>query len=137
MNKDFQWMPDQASSLAPQVDHLYYFLVAVTVFFTVLIFVMIVYLGLKYRRKSEVMPPGVHGNLTLEVVWTIVPFVFVIIMFAWSSSLFVRMSKPPESISSPNFSRLARPGFSTGNVQCHSFVPVWAAYAVMPVGSVV
>jgi cytochrome c oxidase subunit II len=97
MNRDFQWMPDQASTLAPQVDHLYYFLVAVTVFFTVLIFVMIVYLGLKYRRKSEVMPALVHGNLKLEVAWTIVPLMFVIVMFVWGASLFVRMSKPPDT----------------------------------------
>ena len=97
MNPDFQWMPDQASTLAPQVDHLYYFLSALTAFFTVLIFLMIVYLGLKYRRKSEVMPKLVHGNLSLEVAWTIIPTVIVIFIFGWSATLFVRMSRPPEA----------------------------------------
>ncbi|CAN5569270.1 cytochrome c oxidase subunit II [soil metagenome] len=95
MNEGFQFMPDQASSVAPQVDHLYYFLIAVTVFFTVLIFVLIVYLGLKYRRKSEAMPPHVHGNMKLEIAWTIVPMILVIVMFVWGASLFVQMSRPP------------------------------------------
>jgi cytochrome c oxidase subunit 2 len=97
MNPDFQWMPDQASTLAPEIDHLYYFLNGITAFFTVLIFVMIVYLGLKYRRKSEAMPPLVHGNFSLEMVWTLIPVVVVMVLFGWSSALFVRMSRPPAS----------------------------------------
>ena len=32
-----QLFPDQASTIAPEVDHLLYYLLAVTVFFTVLI----------------------------------------------------------------------------------------------------
>ena len=39
----FQLFPEQASTLAPEVDHLLYFLLAVTVFFTLLIFGAIFY----------------------------------------------------------------------------------------------
>lgn len=97
MNPDFQWMPDQASTVAPQVDRLYYFLAGVTVFFTALIFLMIVFLGLKYRRKSEAMPPLVHGNLSLELAWTFIPLVIVMVIFGWGATLYVRMSRPPEA----------------------------------------
>ena len=97
MNTDFQIVPDQASTLAPQVDYLYYFLTAVTVFFTALIFLLIVYLGLKYRRKSEAMPAEVHGHMGLELAWTFIPLVFVTIMFGWSATLFVRMSRVPDN----------------------------------------
>jgi cytochrome c oxidase subunit 2 len=49
---NFQFLPDQASTLAPEVDHLLYFLIAVTVFFSVLIFGAIFYFAIRYRRRS-------------------------------------------------------------------------------------
>ena len=49
----FQLFPEQASTLAPEVDHLLYFLLAITVFFTVLIFGAIFYFAIRYRRRSE------------------------------------------------------------------------------------
>ena len=44
--------PDAASNFAPDVDHLYFYLVAVSVFFTVLIFAAIFILAIKYRRRQ-------------------------------------------------------------------------------------
>ena len=46
------FQPDQASSIARSVDHLYYFLTLITLFFTVLIFSIIFYFMIKYRRRS-------------------------------------------------------------------------------------
>src|SRR3954468_13645635 len=91
VNQGFQFMPEQGSNLAPQIDHLYYFLNAVTAFFTLLIFVMIVYLGLKYRRKSEAMPAAVPSNMKLELTWTIVPSLIVMGLFTWGAGLYVHM----------------------------------------------
>ena len=45
MDTQFQFIPDQASTIAPQIDALFYFLTAVTAFFTIGIFVAIVYLS--------------------------------------------------------------------------------------------
>ena len=39
--------------MAPKVDHLLYFLLAVAVFFTLLIFGAIFYFAIRYRRRSE------------------------------------------------------------------------------------
>jgi len=43
--------PEQASTLAPRVDALFYFLVAVSLFFGLLIAFLIVYFAVKYRRR--------------------------------------------------------------------------------------
>ena len=57
----FQLFPEQASTLAPEVDHLLYFLLAITVFFTLLIFGAIFYFAVRYRRRSEnELPHVVH-----------------------------------------------------------------------------
>ena len=46
------YMPEQASSFAPEVDSLYGFLLLVTAFFTVLIAGLIIFFAIKYRRRS-------------------------------------------------------------------------------------
>ena len=52
MDTGIQLFPPQASTLAPQVDALFLFLVAVTGFFTILIFILIVIFVLRYRRRK-------------------------------------------------------------------------------------
>ena len=49
--------PEQASTFAPQVDALYFFLIALAVFFSLLIAGLVIYFAVKYRRRSENEPP--------------------------------------------------------------------------------
>src|SRR5215470_1071740 len=92
----FQLFPDQASNFAPEVDHLLYFLLAVTVFFTLLIFGAIFYFAIRYRRRSERELPHVHHTgLALEIVWTVIPFGLTMVMFTWGASIFFKESRPP------------------------------------------
>lgn len=96
-NPTFQLFPDQASTIAPQVDHLYYFLCTVTAFFTLLIFLLVVYMGLRYRRRQPNERPAnpITHNLPLEIVWTAIPAVLVLIMFFWATRLYIHMYNPP------------------------------------------
>lgn len=99
MNTDsFQLFPDQASTVAPQVDHLYYFLCITAAFFTLLIFLLVVFMGLRYRRRTPNERPAnpITHNTPIEIVWTAIPLVLVTIMFIWSARLFVHIYHPPE-----------------------------------------
>src|SRR5882724_3670366 len=90
--------PEQASTFAPEVDHLLYFLLVVAVFFTVLIFGAIFYFAIRYRRRSDQELPRVfHGGLTLEIVWSVIPFGLTMVMFTWGASIFFRESRPPDN----------------------------------------
>src|SRR3954454_8883152 len=92
----FQLFPVQASTLAPEVDHLLYFLLAVTVFFTLLIFGAIFYFAIRYRRRSEnELPHVAHTGYTLEILWSVIPFGLTMVMFTWGASIFFTASKPP------------------------------------------
>ncbi|HTS61637.1 MAG TPA: cytochrome c oxidase subunit II [Candidatus Acidoferrales bacterium] len=95
---EFQLFPVQASSLAPEVDHLLYFLLAVTVFFTLLIFGAIFYFAIRYRRRSEKeLPHVVHGGYTLEILWSVIPFGLTMVMFTWGASVFFAGARPPDN----------------------------------------
>ena len=91
-------IPDEASTLAPKTDHLFYFLVAVTVFFSAGIFLAVFYFAIRYRRRSEQEVPGhIHGLLSLELLWSIVPLALTMVMFAWGASVFMDASRPPDN----------------------------------------
>src|ERR1700691_2587319 len=90
--------PPAASSIAEGVDKLYLFLTGITVFFTVLIFSIIFYFMVKYRRRSnDEVPPEVHSSLILELTWTIIPSLICVVIFVWASELYVRNARPPDA----------------------------------------
>jgi cytochrome c oxidase subunit 2 len=92
----FSLFPEQASTFAPDVDHLLYFLLTVAVFFTLLIFGAIFYFAIRYRRRSDQELPHVqHGGMVLEIVWTVIPFGLTMVMFTWGANIFFRESRPP------------------------------------------
>ncbi len=92
----FPLQPPAASSIAEGVDQLYYLLTGITVFFSVLIFSIIFYFMVKYRRRSpDERPPETHAPMSLELTWTIIPSLICVVIFVWSSSLYVRNSRPP------------------------------------------
>ncbi len=84
--------------MAAAVDNLTYFLLAVATFFTLLIFGAIFYFAIRYRRRSEdELPRVVHTGLTLEILWTVIPFGITMIMFTWGANIFFRESRPPDN----------------------------------------
>jgi cytochrome c oxidase subunit 2 len=92
----FPIRPEQASTIAEGIDHLYYFLTAMDLFFTAIIFLTIFYFAIRYRRRSKAeAPQQIEGSLPLEVAWTVIPLILVVITFVWSSSLFIRNARPP------------------------------------------
>jgi len=97
MNPNFQLLPDQASTTAVHLDHLTIYLLCVATFFSVLIFALIFYFAVKYRRRSEHdQVVESHGAMTLEITWTVVPFLLMMVMFGWGASVFFEMSRPPD-----------------------------------------
>ena len=91
------FQPEQASTIARSVDQLYFFLTAVTLFFTGLIFSVIFYFMIKYRRRSpEERPRAIEGSFPLEVLWTAIPTLIVALIFLWGSTLYFQNSEAPK-----------------------------------------
>ena len=78
METTLPFFPEQASTMARNVDALYYFLVTVSAFFAILIAILVIYFAIKYRRRSDSeRPQPVAGSIKLELAWTIIPECFV------------------------------------------------------------
>ena len=96
MWKNFPLFPERASALAGQVDGLYFFLIAVSAFFTVLIFLTIFVFAVKYRRENNPHPAHIEGSLPLELTWTLIPLGICMIFFAWGSLIYFQEGRAPK-----------------------------------------
>ncbi|HEY0322727.1 MAG TPA: cytochrome c oxidase subunit II [Pyrinomonadaceae bacterium] len=94
--RDFPLFPDQGSTVAGGVDALFFFITAVSVFFSVLIVAVIFYFFIKYRRRSpDEMPRPIEGSTKLELTWTIVPLGIAMVMFLGGAYVYFTMARPP------------------------------------------
>ena len=88
--------PQQASVQAGQVDGIYFFLVAVSACFALLIAVLVVVFAVRYRRRSDdQIGVAIHGSLALELVWTFIPLGIAMVMFAWGAKVFFELYRSP------------------------------------------
>ncbi len=91
-------MPEQASTIAADVDWIYDFITWVGIFFFVLIVGFMVYFMIKYRRKEHVASTvGATHNTPLEVTWTVIPLILSIAIFYVGLKGYVRITTPPEN----------------------------------------
>jgi cytochrome c oxidase subunit 2 len=96
MFTNFPFFPQQASAQAGQVDALYFFMVAVAAFFSLLIATLVVVFAVKFRRRADSeIGEAIHGSLALELIWTIIPLGIVMVMFAWGAKVFFDLYRVP------------------------------------------
>lgn len=68
-----------------------------TLFFAVLVTVLVTFAAFRYRRKSEnEVGDDVHGNNALEVGWTLIPLILAIMIFAWGAVIYVNYRIAPK-----------------------------------------
>src|SRR4026207_624801 len=97
MFTNFPFFPHQASAHAAQVDAIYFFMVSVTAFFSLLIAGLLVFFAIKYhRRDDDEVGAAIHGSLALELLWTIIPFFITMLMFGWGAMVFFDAYRPPK-----------------------------------------
>ncbi|MHB1424462.1 MAG: cytochrome c oxidase subunit II [Gemmataceae bacterium] len=72
------WLPDNVSSYGPDVDYLYYVILAFTGFFFVLTEALLVYAMYRFAGRPGGRSDYIEGNHRLEMMWTIVPAAILI-----------------------------------------------------------
>ncbi len=94
----FSLFPESASTIAGQVDALFFFMIAVSAFFGLLIAGLIVFLSIRYRRRAGSNEAGdpVHVPIALEAAWTVIPLAITMVMFYWGASVYMTMARPPD-----------------------------------------
>ncbi|MGE0614037.1 MAG: cytochrome c oxidase subunit II [Bacteriovoracia bacterium] len=88
-------LPIAATDIAARWDTLYLFLFYLSLFFFVLVIGAMVWFAWKYRASNNHKTEYIHGHVPLEILWTAIPTVLVLIIFYWGWILYVDMVQPP------------------------------------------
>jgi len=90
------WMPPRVSTVAHHVDWLFNFILGISVFFFLLIVILMVLFVVRYRRRegrqAEASP---SHNMALELTWTVIPLVLVVVIFFFGFRGFLDMTTAP------------------------------------------
>lgn len=87
----------QASSIAPQVDALFWAMVALCGSVALGVLIAIVGYSVRYRRGSDADRSGRQAqNTAIELTWTLIPLALFVAAFTWSLVVFAKMRSPPQ-----------------------------------------
>ncbi|GAB6282314.1 MAG: hypothetical protein STSR0008_10590 [Ignavibacterium sp.] len=84
------------SNYVDTVNTTFIFIVAIAFAFLVLITFLMIFFVIKYNRKRNKKAVNIHGNLPLEITWTIIPIILVLFMFYFGWVGYEELSNPPK-----------------------------------------
>jgi cytochrome c oxidase subunit 2 len=119
-------MSSGASNFVESVDSVFLLSVAISVFFLVLITVLMIVFVIKYNRKKNPKAVNIHGNSKLEIIWTVIPTVLVLILFWYGWVGYKKMVDIPEGAMTVNVTAQMwkwQFGYENGKVSDTLYVP--------------
>src|SRR5437762_7802669 len=90
------WLPENVSTYGRDIDWLFHLIYYITGVTAILVFVTMLAFLVMYRDRPGRKARYTHGNTTLEIVWTVVPALILVILTllsvpAWSK---IKMTMP-------------------------------------------
>jgi cytochrome c oxidase subunit 2 len=90
------WLPEAASTYAQAIDEVFYIIYIITGLAFLLVTVLMFWFLLQYKARSGRRAHYSHGNVALELIWTIVPTVVFLGIFFYSQSTWSIIKYPTE-----------------------------------------
>ncbi len=90
-------MFDGLSNFVNSFDTTFLVVLIVCVFFLTLITVLMLVFVFKYSRKKNPRGTNIHGNVALEITWTAIPTILVLIMFWFGWENYLETVNVPEN----------------------------------------
>ncbi|RIH64954.1 cytochrome c oxidase subunit II [Mariniphaga sediminis] len=85
----------QASNFVKGVDTVFLITLGVSFFFLIALTVVMLIFIYKYNRKRNPKPTQIEGSTSLEIVWTVIPFLLTMLMFYYGWVGYKPMRKAP------------------------------------------
>ncbi len=95
----FQWLPTSASEEFDRIQDIYWFATVISIVIFSLVTAVVVYAVWKWRVSpdDDADGPPIHGNTKLEVIWTAIPAVLVIVLGILSAVVLSENGKAEDS----------------------------------------
>jgi cytochrome c oxidase subunit 2 len=64
---------------------------------TALIFTMVIYFAVRYRKQAGRSAEQIDGSHALEITWSVIPLCVFMVFFAWGAYVFFKQRTPPQN----------------------------------------
>ena len=92
------WLPKQASTVAQSVDLTFDVITWICYFFFFAITFCLIYFMIKYRRKGHaVVAKGPTHNTPIEIAWTVLPLILVVVIFVVGMRGYLNLREAPKN----------------------------------------
>jgi len=95
ISKPGWWLPENVFPAAEQIDLLFNFILYLTGAICIGVFAVMIVFMVKYRYKAGRHAAFIHGNSRLEIVWTLIPTVILVLIAAFSQSTWSNIKRHP------------------------------------------
>jgi len=94
------WLPENVSTFGGQIDYIFYLIYYITGAVFVLVTVLMVLFLVMYRRKEGRKAVYSHGNTALEITWTVIPALILVVLSFMSLSTWgeIKIYAPPSDV---------------------------------------
>ena len=91
------WLPENVSTFGEEIDYLFYVIYYITGAVFILVTVLMLLFLILYRRREGRRARYSHGNTALEITWTVIPAVILVVLAFMSASTWgkVKRHAPP------------------------------------------
>ncbi|MCU4173762.1 cytochrome c oxidase subunit II [Carboxylicivirga sp. N1Y90] len=85
-----------ASTFVSEVDSAFLFIFGVALFFLFAITAVLIYYIIRYRQSKNPKATHIEGSTKLEIIWTVVPTILVLVMFSYGWSGWKSQTEIPD-----------------------------------------
>ena len=86
----------KASNFVTGVDNVFMLILGISFFFLIALTLVMVYFVYKYNNKKNPVATQIEGSTKLEIIWTVIPVILVLIMFYYGWSGWTPMRNAPK-----------------------------------------
>ena len=90
------WLPEQASEERQGIDLVFWVTIAICIFFFAVVAAVSIYAAVKFRARPDDESDGapIHGHTGIEIVWTVVPTICVVVIAVLSAIVLAQNDEP-------------------------------------------
>ncbi len=83
-------------NIVSEVDFTFFFIMGISAILLLIITVAMLYFVYKYSKKRNPVASNIENNTTIEIIWTVIPVILVLVMFYISWTGFKNMRDVPK-----------------------------------------
>lgn len=95
-----KWLPENVSTFGTDIDRLFYLIYYITGGVFLLVTALMVIFLIVYRHREGRPAIYTHGNTTLEIIWTVVPALILVVLSVMSQATWAKVKGhiPPSNV---------------------------------------